>query len=83
METNEWTPIHGFRSPHEYRSFVTCIDEQTKLGLVLEVEYDATCGAVRTEGERWFRNMETGEVWKLLVPDPGYFQGAWVPVERR
>jgi hypothetical protein len=83
MEIDEWEPIHGFHSPDEYNSFIAYVEEQVKSGLVVEIEYDPTCGVIKTAGERWFQNARTRQVWKLLVPDPGYFRGAWVPVERR
>ena len=49
---------------------------------------DGTCEELPVQGntlenwqERHFKSKETGETWKLMHPDPGYYAGAWGPVK--
>ena len=75
----EWEEIHGFRSPGEYARFVSYLEAQVQSGDAEEVPVDANYGRGEVYGGRWFRDHETGEVWRLVPPDPP-FTGLWEPV---
>jgi hypothetical protein len=74
-----WEEIHGFQSPAEFKKFVRYIESQVNSGEVVEVYPDPNYGKGEIYGGRWFRNLETGEVWRLVPPDIP-FKGLWEPV---
>jgi hypothetical protein len=75
-----WEEIRGFTSPGEYRRFLRYIEEQVSSGAARERPADAQYGKGMIFGGRWFQDVETGTVWRLVPPDPP-FQGIWEPVE--
>jgi hypothetical protein len=76
-----WEEIHGFTSLGEYDRFVKYIHDQVASGHAEEVEVDDDYGRGEIYGGRWFKDIETGEVWRLVPPDPP-FRGLWEPVVR-
>ena len=74
-----WEEIHGFTSPGEYTRFVQYIEGQVMSGAAKELPADPTVGKGLIYGGRWFRDLETGAVWRLVAPDPP-FRGLWEPV---
>lgn len=74
-----WEEIRGFSSPGEYQRFVQYIGEQTTSGVAREVPVDPLYGKGIIYGGRWFQDLETGAVWRLVPPDPP-FRGLWEPV---
>jgi hypothetical protein len=74
-----WEEIHGFSSPGEYRRFVQYIEEQAKSDVAREIPVDPLYGKGMIYGGRWFQDVETGAVWRLVEPDPP-FRGLWEPV---
>ena len=75
-----WEKIDGFQSKREFSQFVRWIEKQLK---------ENSCEEIFVVGntpqdwqERRFKSRETGEIWRLVHPDPGYFPGAWGPVEK-
>jgi hypothetical protein len=76
-----WEEIHGFTSPGEYDRFVKYIHGLLASGHAEEVEVDENYGRGEIYGGRWFKDTETGEVWRLVSPDPP-FRGLWEPVVR-
>lgn len=79
---NTWEEIHGFISLGEYEKFVKYICDQAVLGYAEEVKVDNNYGQGEIYGGRWFRNIDTGEIWRLVSPDPP-FHGLWEKVRRR
>lgn len=75
-----WEEIIGFRSPREHQDFIAWIESQVADGVCEEL-----CGVGDNVTDKWrdrlFRCVASGDVWKLSCPDPGYFAGAWRPVE--
>lgn len=81
MKASGWEEIHGFQSPGEYRRFVAYIEKQVGDGFVIEVPVGPDYGPGKLFGGRWFRDLESGEVWRLIPPDPP-FCGVWERVKR-
>jgi hypothetical protein len=79
--TSEWEEIHGFESPGEFERFVAFMERQVAGGSAAEVATDPRYDRGKILGGRWFQNTETGEVWRLVPPDPP-FRGLWEPVRR-
>jgi hypothetical protein len=65
----DWEEIRGFKSPGEYDRFVRYIEDQVSAGLARERDVDPHFGKGMIFGGRWFENIETGEVWRLVAPD--------------
>jgi hypothetical protein len=76
-----WDEIHGFASPEEYDRFVKYIEDQVSAGAVHERAVDPHYGKGMIFGGRWFEDIETREVWRLVAPDFP-FRGMWEPVIR-
>ncbi|WP_149340840.1 hypothetical protein [Neorhizobium sp. P12A] len=74
-----WEQIHGFDSPAEYQRFVCYIEEQAASGSVRELPADPSYGKGLLFGGRWFQDVGTGAVWRLVPPDLP-FRGLWEPV---
>lgn len=75
-----WEEIHGFQSPGEFDKFLRYIESYVSSGEVEEVSPDLNYGKGEIYGGRWFKNLETGKVWRLIPPDIP-FKGLWEPVE--
>lgn len=74
------TEIHGFNSPGEYVRFVEYIEGQVRAGYARELEPDQEYGKGEIFGGRWFEDIESGDIWRLIPPDTP-FKGLWEPVE--
>jgi hypothetical protein len=74
-----WEEILGFASSSEYNSFKRYIEEQVSRGIARERPVDLRYGKGMICGGRWFQDVETGAVWRLVAPDPP-FQGLWEPI---
>jgi hypothetical protein len=74
-----WEEIHGFDSPGEYQRFVRYIGQQVAAGSALELPADPLYGKGMIYGGRWFQDVDTGAVWRLVPPDFP-FRGLWEPV---
>ena len=79
MSASGWEEIHGFESPSEYTRFVGYIEGLVARGHVLEEPVDPDYGAGMIFGGRWFRDLESGEIWRLVPPDAP-FRGCWEAV---
>jgi hypothetical protein len=79
--TELWDEIHGFSSPSEYARFVRYLEGQVLSGAAKEIAPDPEYGAGEIYGGRWFQHSESGEIWRLVSPDPP-FHGLWEPVCR-
>jgi hypothetical protein len=65
-----WEPIHGFATPGEYERFRVWIAERVADGTAQPIEVESTWGDVGPVLEEWYRCPDTGEVWRLVHPDP-------------
>jgi len=78
---NTWEEIDEFTSLGEYDRFVKYIQGQVASGHAEEVEVDENYGRGEIYCGRWFKDVGTGEVWRLVPPDFP-FRGLWEPVVR-
>ena len=81
MSNTLWEEIHGFISPGEYDKFLRYIEGQVKAGYAIELEPDSNYGKGQIYGGRWFEDVESGEVWRLIQPDFP-FKGLWEPIKK-
>jgi hypothetical protein len=75
-----WEEIDGFHNPDEFIRFVHHIEDFVCSGAAEEIKPDSNYGKGEIYGGRWFRNYETGEIWRLVPPDFP-FEGLWEPVQ--
>ena len=75
-----WEEIHGFSSPGEYNRFVKYIEKQVSEKISEEIDPDLNYGKGEIYGGRWFKDLDTGEIWRLIEPDIP-FKGLWEKVE--
>jgi hypothetical protein len=68
-------------TPGEYRRFVHYIEEQIAYGFAKEIPVDRSYRKGMASGGRWFKDKETGEVWRLIEPDFP-FRGIFEPVKK-
>lgn len=76
MKKYVWEEIESFRSMREFEKFLNWIEFQVSDGSCSEVHKDMKKSMLPPQ-YRYFRQVGSTEVWKLLYPDPGYFSGAW------
>jgi len=76
-----WKEIHGFASPEEFERFVRYIEGQVNCGEAEELEVDLSYQKGQIYGGRWFRDIESGQIWRLVEPDFP-FKGLWEPIVR-
>lgn len=74
-----WEKIDGFQSQKEFIKFVIWIEKQVTEGACEELVVPGN--TMMDWQERRFKSKDTGEVWRLVQPDPGYFPGAWGPLK--
>jgi hypothetical protein len=72
--------IHGFDSPREYTRFLRYLEGQVEVGAVREVEPQEEYSKGEIYGGRWFEDVASREVWRLVPPDFP-FKGLWEPVD--
>jgi hypothetical protein len=66
-----WERIDNFGSLRERDCFVTWLRKQIAAGTAEEIEAPADAG------ERWFRHIPTGSLWRLIPADNPYGPGFW------
>ena len=71
-----WERIAGFVDVKAFYSYQRCVDEAVAAGAAKEVEVDSNYGRAMIYGGRWFEDPLTGEVWRLVEPQPP-FMGLW------
>lgn len=79
--TKVWEEIHGFDSPGEFNRFCNYIEGQVSSGLAVERPADPSYEKGKIFGGRWFEDVETKEIWRLVSPDFP-FRGLWEKVEK-
>jgi hypothetical protein len=71
----EWNEICNFGSLRERDCFVAWMRIQIASGLSEEV--NPPTGQSSWSGERWFRHVPTGSLWRLVPDDNPYGPGFW------
>ena len=68
----EWEPIQPFQSLHEYEEFLQSVNGQVESGLVRPVPLDPKQAWGTAWDEHWYECLGTGEIWRLVAPDPPF-----------
>jgi hypothetical protein len=76
----DWEPIEGFSSPGEFERFQGWLSSLVEGGAAERVPVDAGWKDANPLFEEWYRCAPTGQVWRLLFPDPPS-RGSFVPVD--
>ena len=71
----EWERISNFGSLRERDRFVAWMRGQIANGLSEEV--DPPPGESPRSGDRWFRHVRTGSIWRLVPDENPYGPGFW------
>jgi hypothetical protein len=69
----QWEEIGNFGSLRERDCFLTWIESQIAGGAAEEIE---AAGPIEA-GERWFRHIPTGSLWRLISAENPYGPGFW------
>ena len=69
----QWELIGNFGSLCERDRFVAWMREQIKDGMAEEIEAPPGFDA----GDRWFRHISTGSLWRLVSDENPYGPGFW------
>lgn len=81
MDQIEWEEIHGFSLPSEYDRFRKYIEDLIKAGMAEEIQMNPKYHRRLIYGGRWFKDVSTEVVWRLVPPDFP-FRGVWEPVNK-
>jgi len=77
---SSWEPIYGFTTPGEFARFDQWIADRISDGQAEAVEVEAHLRGVTSQAERWYRHVDTLEIWRLVEPDPPS-RGAFLRVD--
>ena len=69
----EWERIGNFGSLYERDRFVAWMRKQIKDGMAEEIDAPAGFDA----GDRWFRHIPTGSLWRLVSDQNPHGPGFW------
>jgi len=69
----EWERIGNFGSLYERDRFVAWMRKQIKDGMAEEIDAPAGFDA----GDRWFRHIPTGSLWRLVSDENPHGPGFW------
>lgn len=69
MNNCPWEKIDDFGSLSEFERFVTWLKEQVAMAEAAEVEVVRPYLDATTFEEKWFKHLESGQVWRLVWPD--------------
>lgn len=78
---SDWQVIEGFSGPGEFARFRRQLNSQVEDGLARHVPAHPDYGPGEIYGGDWYQLQATGEIWRLVPPDPP-FTGLWEPVIR-
>jgi hypothetical protein len=73
-----WEKISKFVSPGELRRFLTWMQDQISEGIAVEMEAPPERQIIM--GERWFKHLASGAMWRLVPADGPLVPGFW-PIE--
>ena len=81
QSATDWQEIGEFASPGEFERFSLFMEGQVAAGVAKIQPADPTYRKGEITGGRWFENLETGLIWRLIEPDFP-FRGVFEPVNR-
>jgi adenylate cyclase len=71
----QWEWVGSFGSLSERDRFLTWMRRQIKDGMAEEIE--APAGEPSDAGDRWFRHIPTGSLWRLISNENPNGPGFW------
>jgi hypothetical protein len=74
-----WKAVERFNSFEAFDSVKQSIGQQVASGLAKEVKVRKPYSGLETLDEHWYKCGESGEIWRLIAPDPP-FPGVFQPV---
>jgi len=77
----EWKKVGNFGSLRERDCFVSWMRDQIASGISEEIEPPPD--QQREPGDRWFRHIPTGSLWRLVPIDNPYGPGFWRAQDKR
>jgi hypothetical protein len=77
-----WEEIPGFRSLDDYKRALARLNEQVVAGEAAAVDLNAAERWGTAFDEHWFQCSSSGEIWRLVGPDPP-FRGIFKPLRHR
>ncbi|MBC3929991.1 hypothetical protein [Undibacterium sp. CY21W] len=78
MKKCPWGKIDAFQSISEFNRFVAWMNEQVIANDASETFVKQRYAGASTLDEKWFTHIDSGEVWRLVRPDPP-FAGVFEP----
>lgn len=76
MPQCHWEEINEFRSPSEYSRFRKWMEKQVSKGMSKPTEVEKYY-AGENLSESWYVCADCETIWRLVEPDPGYFNGVF------
>lgn len=67
-----WEKINNFQSLLEFNRFVSWMNEQVDENVVKLIPVVSPYAGATVLGEKWFLHVESGEIWRLVWPDPPF-----------
>lgn len=67
-----WRVISEFESMADYEDLLARLTAEVTHGGAKSVPVDRPYSGSTLWDERWFNNRRTGEVWRLVAPDPPF-----------
>ena len=74
-----WEKIDDFRSFSEFNRFFAWINEQVSANAAREIPVRSQYAGATSLKEAWFLHIESGDIWRLVWPDPP-FTGVFEPI---
>jgi len=67
-----WKPVDGFGSLADYERLRSSINQQIKAGQAEQRRVGKPYSGLQTLDEHWYRCRATGQIWRLIAPDPPF-----------
>jgi hypothetical protein len=67
-----WEVVAGFESFADYERLRDSVTEQVRLGQADERRVAKPYSGLKTIDEHWYKCKDTGEIWRLIAPDPPF-----------
>jgi hypothetical protein len=77
-----WEPIHGFKSPTEFRRSSEWVSDQIASRVARTIERPVDELHVGGSATRYLEHIGSSQIWRLDEPD-GSFNGSFHPIVRR
>lgn len=67
-----WRVVREFASLADYNDLLARLEQDVREGGAQSVPVDRPYSGSTLWDERWFKNRDTAEVWRLVAPDPPF-----------